>query len=306
MPQNSETIDRKGFLFVFSAFLFWGFAPVFWKLLTGVNSIELLGHRVVWGALFLGGYILFTGEFAAWRKHCLNAKALPMLLLSTLLIGINWFCFIYGVLTNRLLEVSLGYYINPLMVVLLGALVLGERLRRWQTISAILVIIGVAFMAIRVGSLPWLSLALAVSFAFYGLLRKTRPIEALHGLFFECLSLCLPALVYFVWLSQQPAGLSFGGASWLITLLLPICGLVTVLPLLWFGKGVRMVPLSFVGFMQYIAPSITFLLGIFVYGEPFNSTQLITFCFIWLALLLYSSEQFRHNQRMRANYLAGA
>lgn len=302
MTQIGETIDRKGFIFVFSAFLFWGFAPIFWKQLTAVEPIELLGHRVIWGAAFLAIYMTAQHEWRAWRSHCLKPKALPMLLLSTLLIGINWFSFIYGVITNRLLEVSLGYYINPLMVVLLGALVLGERLRRWQIIAAVLAIAGVAFMAISVGSLPWLSLILATSFAFYGLLRKTRPIEALHGLFFECVALCLPAILYFIWRKAQGEHLALVDSEWTTISLLPFCGLVTVLPLLWFGKGVRLVPLSFVGFMQYIAPSITFLLGIFAYGEPFNRVQLITFCFIWAALLIYSTEQMRHNKRIKARY----
>jgi chloramphenicol-sensitive protein RarD len=300
---SADTIHRKGFVFTLSAFLFWGFAPVFWKLLVGVQPFELLGHRVVWGAAFLGIYMVVTGEWQVWVEKCMNFKALPMLLLSTLLIGINWFFFIYGVVTNRLLEVSLGYYINPLMVVLLGALLLGERLRPWQIVAAGLAVIGVLFLAIRVGTLPWLSLTLAISFTFYGLLRKTRPIEALHGLFFECLALAFPALGYFLWLSLQTEGLSFAGPSLMTTLLLPLCGAVTVLPLLWFGKGVRLVPLSFVGFMQYIAPSITFLLGVFVYGEPFSQEQLITFSFIWAALLIYSMEQFHYSKRARASYV---
>lgn len=263
------------------AFLFWGFAPLYFKAVSHVPALELLGHRIVWAVLMLGAIVWWQ---RAWRP--LDRRALAMLLLSAGLIGVNWLVYIIAINTDRLLEASLGYYINPLVSMVLGMLFLGERLRPFQWAAVALAATGTAWMTWATGGLPWITLVLAFSFGFYGLVRKTVRVDSLQGLFIETLMLAPFAYFGIGWLAAQGTGALFqlGPVN---DILLVTAGVVTSVPLLLFTIAARRLPLTTIGFMQYLAPTIGFLIAVFVFGEPFGTAQLVAFAFIWAAVALY-------------------
>jgi chloramphenicol-sensitive protein RarD len=273
---------QKGLRYGLGAFLFWGFAPLYFKAVAHVPALELLGHRIVWAVLMLGGAVWWM---RAWRP--IDRRSLGMLLVSATLIGINWLVFIIAIHSDRLLEASLGYYLNPLVSMVLGVLFLGERLRPFQWAAVVLAATGTAWMTWAQGGLPWITLVLALSFAFYGLVRKTVRVDSLQGLFVETLLLAPFAYLGIAWLAWQGTGsfLSSGPAN---DLLLVAAGVVTMVPLLWFTQAARRLPLTTIGFMQYLGPTIAFLLAVFLFNEPFGGAQLVAFAFIWVAVALYA------------------
>jgi len=297
------TETGRGVAYATAAYLFWGLSPLYWKLLAAVPSRELLAHRVVWCALLLTGLLVFRRRLGELRAVLRSGGGLGTLLVTTVLIAANWYLYIWAVNHDRVLAASLGYYINPLVTVLLGMVVLRERLSRWQWASLGLAAVGVAVMVARVGEVPWLSLAMAVTFAFYSLLRKRVAAGPAAGLLVETALLSPVALGYL--LVAAGAGGAFGrgvgGFGPLAAgLLLAASGAITALPLLWFTHGARLLPLSTVGLLQYLAPSAQFLLAVFVYGEPFAAGHLAAFVCIWAALALFTADVRRRYRRSAA------
>ncbi len=275
-----------GLLYGVGAYLSWGLLPLFWRQLSEVPAWQLVFHRIVWASLMLVVAVFGLGQLrqlgAAFRDRAVRRS----LLQAAAFVGINWFCFVYGVETERVLQVSLGYFINPLLSVLLGTVVLGERLRRLQWVAVGLSAAGVGLMTWRLVALPWLSLVLAVTFALYGLVRKTAKVEALVGNCAEALLLAPVAAAMVVFGEVYgDAPLTSGGAT--TTVLLLCTGLATAGPLLLFTSAARRLPLSTVGFLQYLAPSLHLLVAVFVFGEAFTATHGMTFGAIWLGLSLF-------------------
>jgi len=279
-----------------TAYFIWGLSPIYWKSLAAVPAFEILMHRMIWSFVFLFPLIFVTGRRADLKAAVKSPKVMLILLSTTLLVGFNWFLFIWAINSNHILQTSLGYYITPLVSVLLGMVFLKERLRRIQIAALILAACAVGMMTIRYGQFPWVSLSLAFSFGFYGLIRKIAPVGALVGLTVETMVLSIPAVGYLVYINMLGKG-SFMQAGTGTDLLLVGAALVTALPLLLFTVGARLLHLSTIGFLQYLAPSCTFLLAILVYNEPLARPQLVAFIMIWTALILYSLDAVIHYRK---------
>lgn len=278
-----------GALYAFTAFLAWGFNPIYFKAVEDVPVVEVVAHRVVWSVLLLAIVVSVGRQWPAIARALFDRRAMATLVVSTVLLSSNWGIYVWAVANQRILETSVGYFINPLFSVLLGMVFLGERLNRVQMVAVALAVAGVANLTWHYGQLPWIALYLACSFGFYGLARKTAPVDALGGLFIETLILLPAALVYLIWLMATGAG-AFGREGTGFDLLLILAGPVTALPLLGFAAATRRLKLSTVGFFQYLAPSTQFLLAVFVYGEPFTRAHAVTFPLIWAALALLTAD----------------
>ena len=274
------------------AYLIWGLVPIYWKWVASVPAVELLAHRVVWSALI--GCVLVAGARHGTEllRVFTTRERLPRILLTALLIGCNWLTFVWAVLNDQIVATSLGYYITPLVHVTLGVVVLRERLRPLQAAAIALATVGIAQLAIALGSLPWVALVLAFSFGFYGLLRKTAPVEPIVGFAAETLALIAPAGAYLVWLAASGAAVVPTGALD-FDLLIVASGLITAAPLITFNAAARRMNLTTLGFFQYIAPSISFVVAILLYDEPFGRSQAITFACVWVALVVYSVDSLR-------------
>lgn len=293
-PPMKSTTSRSthlvGILYACAAFTLWGLLPLYWKLLKEMPATEILAHRVLWCFVFVLGLLTVWGRWRDLRAALTKGSTLGAVLLSSLLISFNWFLYIWAINNNHLVESSLGYYINPLLNVLLGVVVLKERLNGWQLVSLLLALTGVSIITLQYGKVPWISLSLALSFALYGLVKKLTRLDAITGLAIETMMVA-PVAFGYILLKQFRGTGSFGSANLSITLLLIFSGVVTALPLLCFARGANLVPLSTIGFTQYLSPSITLLLGIFVFREPFTKVEMLSFAFIWGALVVYSVSQ---------------
>jgi chloramphenicol-sensitive protein RarD len=278
--------ERDGIAAALAAYTLWGLVPVFFKQLATVPALEIIAHRVLWSLLLLAGLLAVRGRLGAAWVAAQNPRILARVALAATLLTINWLVFVWAVNANRVLETSLGYFITPLISVLLAVVVLHERLRPRQWAAVLLALIGVALEGWRSGGLPWVSLVLAGSFGLYGLLRKQLPLDAANGLLLETACAAPVAALYLLWLGS--AG-QFGNAMTIDALLIA-SGAVTAIPLLLFAVGARRLPLVTLGFLQYIAPSLTFLLAIFYYDEPMNLPRLLAFAAIWAGLALYSTD----------------
>lgn len=278
--------EREGIVAALGAFILWGLVPVFFKQLASVPALEIIAHRVLWSLLLLGGVLVVRGRLGVTLAAARDLRILARVAFAAALIILNWLTFVWAVNANRVLETSLGYFITPLVSVLLAVIVLGERLRTRQWLAVALAVLGVALEGWRSGGLPWVSLVLAGSFGLYGLLRKQLQLDALGGLLLETACATPFALVYLTWLGNTG---QFGG-SVTIDALLIASGAVTAIPLLLFAVGARRLPLATLGFLQYIAPSLTFLIAIFYYDEAMNLSRLLAFFAIWAGLALYSTD----------------
>jgi chloramphenicol-sensitive protein RarD len=286
-------LQRDGTVAALSAYVIWGLVPVFFKQLATVPALEIIAHRVLWSLLLMGVVLALRGQlYPVWR-HARNPRTLARAALASALIIANWTTFVWAVNAGHILATSLGYFITPLVSILFGVVVLHERLRPRQWIAVALAATGVALEGWRIGGLPWVSLVLAGSFGSYGLLRKQLPVDAAGGLLLETACAAPLAALYLLWLGS--AG-SFGAAL-PTDLLLIASGVVTAVPLLLFAIGARRLPLTTMGFLQYVAPSITFLLAIFLYGEPMNLARLVAFAAIWAGLALYSADLLLQRRR---------
>jgi len=286
---------RLGLLYAASAFLIWGLTPIYWKLLLQVPAAEILAHRIVWGLVVVAGWMSLRGRWPDLAAGVRQPRTVAALAASTLFIAVNWGLFVWAVNNDRVLATSLGYYINPLVNVVLGLVVLGERLNRRQWVAVSLAAVAVAILTIAQGRLPWISLVLAVSFALYGLLRKTVRVDAVVGLAFETSALTPVAAAFLLY--QKTRGVAvFGSQAVGTDVLLVAAGAVTVVPLILFTLGVRRLPLSTAGLMQYIAPTCTFVLAVFLYNETFSTAHAVSFILIWTALGIYTYDL---QQRLR-------
>lgn len=281
---------NKGILNGVIAYALWGFFPVYWKLLHDVPAPQLLGHRIGWSFLLLVAVILITRQWCNFRS-AVNARVLRIYFIAAILIGINWLLYVWAVNAGFIVETSLGYFINPLLSVLMGVLFLRERLRVAQWIPVILAAIGVAYLTFAYGRLPWIALSLAFSFGFYGLTKKLAPLGSLYGLTLETGILFLPAVIY-LGAAQANNTAVFLHSGVKADLLMIGAGLVTTVPLLLFASAAKQIPLTMVGILQYLAPTIQLLLGVFVYKESFDHTRLIGFSIVWLALVIFWVENY--------------
>lgn len=293
---------NKGMLFAITAYVMWGLFPLYWKMLQQVPALEILAHRMTWSLVFLLLLLLVRRRWAWLKTAVSNRRTLLLVVASAALLSLNWFIFIWGVNAGFIVEISLGYFINPLVSVLMGVFFLHERLRNGQWAAIFLAAAGVIYLAVRYGELPWIALSLAFSFALYGLIRKTAPLGSLEGLSLETALMFLPALGYLIYLESVGTA-AFGHVDGVTTGLLGLAGMVTAVPLLFFAAGARRIKLATVGILQYIAPTLQFLIGVFVYHEPFTADRLVGFSIIWLALLIYTLENlWVRRQRSRERY----
>ncbi len=287
---------RKGVAYGVAAYGMWGLIPIYFKALTGVPALEVLAHRIVWSVVLLVPLVLVRGQWPELRRVFSSRKTLATLVVTTVLIAINWYLFIWAVDHDRVLEASLGYFINPLINVMLGMVFLGEKLSRPAAVAVVLAGLGVSVQVVMVGELPWIALALGFSFGIYGLLRKTAAVGAVVGLAVETSMLMLPAAGYLVW-ARRTGGLYLGTGDLSTDVLLVLAGAVTAVPLLCFTSAARLLPLTTLGFLQYLAPSGQFLLAVLAYGEVLNPGRIITFVCIWLALAIFTTDQIRRSKR---------
>jgi chloramphenicol-sensitive protein RarD len=280
--------SRQGIGLAVGAYLIWGVLPIYWKALQSVPALQILSHRIVWSFAFLLSLVLVRREWRPLREAA-RGRTLAVYSFAATVLSLNWLTYIWAVNAGRIVETSLGYFINPLVSVLLGVVFLHERLRRAQWLAVVLAASGVAWLTWHHGALPWVALVLAGSFATYGFLKKTARLGALHGLTIETAMLWLPALMYLAWQETRGQG-RLGHAGLPTNLLLVLTGLVTALPLLMFAAAARRIPLSMVGLLQYIAPTCGLIIGVAVYREPFDRARLVGFLLIWAALGVFSVE----------------
>lgn len=288
---------KQGLLFALGAFLIWGLTPIFFKWVKHVGVYEIIAHRISWMCLILCVMMLVTRRTADLKPYIRDKRMVGMMFITALLVSTNWLTFTWAVTHDRVLDTSMGYFINPLVNVFLGMLFLRERLRPGQAISVVLAFCGVAYMVIQHGTLPWVSLALPFSFGMYGLLRKKIPIDAFNGLLMESLTILPFALGYMMYLATQEQLVFMQEGSNTKTLLM-CCGLISVVPLILFTAGVRRVPYSTIGILQYIGPSMTFFLSIFLFKEDLDQVQLVAFLFIWTSLIIFVTEGILYTRRM--------
>lgn len=294
----SEAREQKtGVFFALAAFGFWGLVPIYFKSLGRVTPLEILAHRVIWSVLLTAVLIFLAKDWSGLRGALSSKGVWRTLSATSLLVTLNWLVFIYAVNTDRILQASLGYYINPLVNVLLGVIFLRERLRPLQLVAVLFAAAGTANITIQFGRVPWIALILAFSFGTYGLLRKTVRIEAVNGLFVETALISPLALGYLIYLGID-GNLAFGTAGSKITLLLFLAGAVTAFPLVWFTNAARRLRYSTLGLLQYLAPSLMFLLAVFRYGEPFTLMNLITFGCIWTGLAVFVLDSLYRTHRL--------
>jgi chloramphenicol-sensitive protein RarD len=283
-----------GVLAATGAYILWGLLPVYWKLINQVPAHEILAHRIVWSFLFMIGLVVATNRVRTMigeiKQHLSSTRNKVNLVGCALLITVNWLIYIWAVNDNRIVETSFGYYINPLVSVLLGVTVMKEKLTFWQSVAVFFATMGVLNMAFYVGTIPWVAIALAVSFGLYGLFKKVLNLGAVAGITMETLLVTPLALAYLAFLGQQgSSSLSLDALGTLA--LLAGTGVITAIPLLLFSYGTNRLPLTVLGFIQYLSPSIALLIGVVVYHEPFTAVHLISFGLIWFALLIFSLAQ---------------
>src|SRR5690606_4484302 len=290
MQENRET--ATGVIYALLAYGLWGFSPIYFTAIDHVGALDVLGHRVVWSVVLLVVLLGLRGRLREILPLLRDFARMRWLLVSAAIISVNWGIYIYAVQSGRILEASLGYYINPLVSILLGLLFLRETLRRWQLVAVLLATAGTLNLVLGQGAVPWLSLALAFSFGFYGLVRKSAPVAPLVGLFVETLLVLPVALVFLFWIEQQGQG-SFGNVDAYTDVMLIAAGLVTALPLLWFTNAAKRLRLSTLGMFQYLAPTVQLVLAVGFYGEHFSATHAVAFALIWLALAVYTADALR-------------
>lgn len=287
-PKNEiKTNERtQGIIYILTAYLIWGILPLFWKQLESFSAGIILAHRIIWSFVFVSILLTITKRWTLFKKTLFQLKSSFFLLISSIIISINWFVYIWAVNHNHIIETSLGYYINPLISILLGMLLLKEKLTIWQKSSLLLAFIGVMIQVVSFGEIPWIALILAVSFGLYGLAKKKTIVDSMVGLGIETLFI-VPLALIFLYLRKEEVA-SVVELDIKLTSFLVLAGVVTAIPLLFFAMGTRRIPLSTVGFLQYVSPTITLMIGLFLYNETFTAYHFISFIFIWIALILYS------------------
>lgn len=285
--QNNTYNKRLGIIYGVMAFTAWGLLPIYWKLLDRIPALEILAHRIVWSFVFVAVLLIFKNDFKILKEILASRRKSLLILAGAVLISINWYTYIWAVNANFVLQTSMGYYINPLVVSLLSMFVLKEKFNRAKIIALLLATTGVLILTIQYGEVPWVALILAISFALYGLVKKILNLDTITVLALETLMITPIALFYIGRLQLTGEG-SLAVIPTSVLALLIFSGVVTATPLLWFARGTHLVEFSTIGFLQYIAPTISFFLGIFLFNEEFSTTHLISFGFIWVALIVYT------------------
>jgi chloramphenicol-sensitive protein RarD len=306
---TSARLDRRGLWVAIGSFLIWGLMPLYWHLLKSVPSMQIIAHRIVWSTLFVAGWLTWKYGRGWLRETLSQPRASWMLALSGGLIAVNWGMYIWAVNAGHVVETSLGYFINPLLNVVLGVALLHERLNRVQWLSVAIAAGGVLWLTFNYGSFPWIALSLAVSFGTYGLLRKLVGVAPVRGLGVESLYLVLPALVLLLWGEMHGDSHVFAHAAvaswnWQIMALLVLGGALTALPLIGFADAVQRIPFSMVGVLQYIAPTMQLLIGVLVFHEPFGRDRAIGFTCIWIALAIFAADGVLRSRRANAAGIA--
>lgn len=284
---------KRGIIFAFGAYILWGILPLYWELIQGFGAFEILAFRIIFSMIFMVFIVLIGKNRQAFVRDLKSLIGSPIKLIAIIVAGyvitINWGTFIWAVTNGHVLQSSLGYYINPIVSILLALIFLKERFNKFEWLAIILAFIGVLYMTIKIGEFPFVSLLLAFSFGIYSLIKKLVPIDAISSITIECI-VTAPAGFIYLWYIWQQQQMSFGinsSSLWLI-----FSGAVTAVPLILFSAGAKRIPLSLTGFIQYVGPTLMFILGIFVFKEPFDVDQLITFVFIWLGIIVYSISQY--------------
>jgi len=286
---------NKGILYGIGAYALWGFFPIYWKFLHGVPALQVIGHRIGWSFLLLLAYIVVRGQWQAFRASAMNWRTIGIYSIAAVLLSFNWLIYVWGVNAGFIVETSLGYFINPLLSVLLGVIFLRERLRPLHWIPVGLAAIGVGYLTFVYGRLPWIALSLAFTFGFYGFVKKLSPLGSLYGLTLETGIVFPVAMIYLVIVGFNGSG-AFLRDGTLVDAFLIGAGLVTTIPLLMFASAAKQIPLTIVGLLQYIAPTIQFLIGVFIYKEPFDHAHFIGFSIVWVALLIFVVESYMANR----------
>lgn len=282
-PANDGSV---GVAYALLAYVAWGFLPIYWKLLDKVPAGEVLANRIFWSFVFVMGIIFVQGHWKTLKATMANRTNRLAMFACSIIISANWFIYIYAVHTDHLIEASLGYYIMPLFSVLLGMIFLKEKLNFWQSVAFVAASIGVCTITFQFGRVPWIALALTLTFGVYGLVKKLANVDSLTGLAMETAYVTPVALIYLSIVKGNQG--TFLYAEWdLTTILLIGCGVATALPLLWFAQATRRVALATVGFVQYVSPTISLAIGVFLFHEPFTGAHLISFAFIWSAVIIY-------------------
>jgi chloramphenicol-sensitive protein RarD len=282
---------NRGHWQAMGAYVLWGLFPIYWKLLLSIPPIQLLCHRILWSFLLLFAAILLARQRKSFIMAALRLKIMPWYILAAGLIGVNWLTYVWAVNAGFIVQTSLGYFINPLLSVLIGVIVLHERLRPWQWVPVGLAATGILYLTFAHGSLPWIALTLAFTWAIYGLVKKIAPLGSLHGLTLETGILLAPVVAYLIYADRTGHG-AFLHHGFVIDLLLIGAGVVTTVPLWLFASAVRQVPLSIIGMLQYIAPTLQFLIGVLVFKEPFTSAQFVGFGLVWAGLIIFGVENY--------------
>ena len=282
---------NKGIINGLAAYALWGFFPIYWKLLQNVPALQVIGHRIAWSFVLLIAVILLTRQWQNFYGAVQSPKTIAIYSIAAVLLSVNWLIYVWGVNAGFIIETSLGYFINPLISVLLGVIFLRERLRMMQWLPVALAAVGVLYLTLAYGRLPWIALSLAFSFGIYGLVKKLAPLGSLYGLTLETALVFPLALFYLAFVGFRETG-SFLHEGALTDLLLIGTGAVTSIPLLMFASAARQIPLTMIGVLQYIAPTIQFLIGIFLYHEPFDRSRLIGFGLVWIALIVFWAENY--------------
>ncbi|MDK1384896.1 EamA family transporter RarD [Sinorhizobium sp. 8-89] len=298
MP-SENTDSAKGFAFALSAYLLWGFLPFFMKAVAHIPAAEVVAHRIVWSVPLAGLVLLWLGRTHEVKAALRSPSMLRMAAVTAVLVTINWGIYVWAIGAGRAIETALGYYINPLFSIFLGAVLLKERPNTAQMVAIALAAIAVAVLAFDAGGLPWVSIGLCISWGFYAFFRKTLPIGPNQGFFLEVLLLSIPSIGYIIWLEATGQG-HFGDTGVADVLWLLSCGIVTAVPLMIYANGAKLLRLSTIGIMQYIAPTMIFVIAVFVFHEPFGTAKLIAFALIWAALIVYSGAMLVESRARRA------
>ncbi len=295
-PAKKANVDtREGLAIAIFTYFLWGFLPFYMKAVAHIPAAEIVAHRIVWSVPIAAAVILASGKFAEIRRAIASPKTLALAALTASIITINWGIYVWSIAAGRALESALGYYINPLFSILLASLLLGERLTRMQMVAVALAAAAVVFLTVEAGSLPWVSVGLTFSWGIYALLKRTLAVGATEGFFLEVLLLALPAVGYIGYLETTGAG-HFVGTGTYDTSMLLFAGVVTAVPLILYAHGAKLLRLTTIGILQYIAPTMIFIVAVFFFKEPFNNAKLIAFVIIWTALAIYSWSLFANRK----------
>lgn len=286
-----------GLIYAVSAYVWWGIIPIFWKQLDHINSAEIVMHRMVWSCVLVTGLVILMGQWREFKVLFSQPKILLRLCIASSLISANWGVFIWAVNSGHLIETSMGYFINPLITVAFGVLIFSERLRKGQVLALLVAASGFVYLILAYGAFPWISFALAISFALYSIAKKSVSVPATHGMAIETLFFFVPGVLYIGFIEIEGTGQFFAGSTnwWMLIL----GGLFTLVPLVLFAAAAKRVSMTALGMSQYIGPTLQLITGVFLYKEPFGSERMIAFGLIWLALLIYTLDQLRFKQQKR-------